>query len=698
MPDKDVVKKRDRDEILEMKDDEIISLVNVDFAIAEADRIETTARNRRYRKIYFQKENLTKTDKKTSEGPKDTKRAANYLPLGRVFCDTAKDMVAGSVFSQDPPVKIEPTEDEDQKRSVEFEHLFAYRARSGQMNLKAKFEDEFIFQACLYDHVVGRLGWLTKRAYVPHVEEKKSLLDLGFLRWPRTQMKVTMIPKLDAIDRPDFEVLNTLLSYPDPRATDFPNSRYYIYLQDTNKSEMRKLAKTKDNRFGVYDNVEKIESNSYPGLKVEQQTQGRDDQEKPSEEDLVQLKNYYTPDAMVQIANDKWVVRKRSMPGFPFTKGAYCQPDHQWAGIGLMEGIEMLQIDANQLIRLRRDNINYIVNSIAIINKGMFGMLKHRDWRMWPGKTFVINQGDPTKAIHFARPPDTTQNIFQDINFNINMIERTTRISQNAQAVRAQGRRTATEAGLVAEGMEVSIGGVASRFEERNLVDIVNMDYNLELQHLTEQMKYRILGPKGYEFKVVGRGDILHKGAFDVRPVGTKFAMNKQLKNSQWLHWAQMVSANPMFAQATEVQEVLREGWSRSGEQDPERFIKDLSDTDYMIPPKMENEMFLARGQSLKPGNRDNDDEHIASHTEFRDTGAYPHQFTPLFDEHIEMHEARKQQAESMKSGQGNIPQSPENVMGQGFQNFGGPRIPGGGEGGTPSPDEATAPAGGGGF
>jgi len=693
----DTIKRRDREKILEMPDDEIIGLVGADYTIAENARIEPTARNRRYRKIYFQKEDVPATPKKEQPESDTSVRAKNYLPIGRAYVDTARSMVSGSMFSQEPCVHITPQEKEDEGHSSAYQDLFQFQSGRGQMNLKAKFEDEFLFQACLYDFVVGRSGWLVKRGYVPYVTQEREFVKLLHWRWPRKVMKVQMIPKMDATDRPDFEVLNTLMCYPDPRSTDFDNARYFIYLQETNIGEMKKLEKTEDNPFGIYRNVGKIKPNSYPGLKASQETQGKDDYTKQQEADLVQLKNYYTPDAVVVIANNKWVVRKRPMPGYPFTKGAYCQPDHQWAGIGLLEGMEMLQIDINQLIRLRRDNINAIVNSITIINKALFGATMKKDWRMWPGRTFVINQGDPSKAIHFARPPDTTQNILQDINFNLHITEKVTRISENAMASFRQGRRTATEAGLVAQGTETMIGDVSTRFEERNIVDIVNMTYNLNLLHLTDARKYRILGRKGYEFKKTGRMDILHRASFDVRPVGTKFFGNKQLRDNQFLHAAQIVSGNPAFLQISEIPAVLREIWSRAGVKDPDKFIKDTSDTDYSIPPELENEVILGAGHSLKPGNHDIHSDHIPKHEEHMNTGDYPPKNRPFFEEHIALHNQAEEQLQAVSQGGGvNIPQSPENVMGDPFQNFGGMRIPGGGEGGTPSPEQI--PAGGGEF
>jgi hypothetical protein len=276
----------------------------------------------------------------------------------------------------------------------------------------------------------------------------------------------------------------------------------------------------------------------------------------------------------------------------------------------------------------------------------------------------------------------------QDVNFDLHILERTVGISENALAVYRTGRRTATEAGLVAQGTETRMGNIASKFENRNLVDIAMMDYNLELQNLTDPARYRILGPKGYEFRSTDREGILHKGSFDVKPIGTLMFGNKQMKDNKFLQTASLVVGNPMMAQSSDLTAILRELWTRAEVKDPDRFIRDISATDYVIPPEMENEMILGIGQHLKPGNNDNDEEHIRSHTDFMERGDYPKEYKPVFEEHISLHEQR---AAQMKSGGGaNIPTAPENILGQQFQNFGGLRVPGEGspEGMTPGPGE----------
>lgn len=674
-------KKKDRDDILEMSDEDIIALVNSDFTVSERwrDGSGVNDRNRRYRKAYFQQEYTTQVSKKDKPQEESSKRARNWIPIIRAIVDTARSMIAESIFSQDPFVYVEPNEKGDEEHSASYQDLFRFRAGQSQMNLKTKFKDQFLFQACLYDFVIGRVGWLTKKGYVPHRKEN-ALTQLYHYVFPRDKIDIQMIPKPDAIDRPDFEVLNTLLCYPDPQATDFDDSRFFIYEDITNTSELRKMAKGKDNPFGIYDNIDKIEPNSFPGLKAEQDGLDKDKHQKEHEAGLVLRKNYYTPNAMVQIANNKWVIRKKRIYGYPFTKGTWCQPDHQWSGVGLAEGLESLQLDINQLIRIRRNNINYIVNAVRIVNRALFGLGHNQELRDYPGRTHYISQGDPTKAIHYARPPDTTQTILQDVNFNLQMAERVSGVSENAMGMwRIGGRRTAQEAGIVAAGTETRIGEVASRFEEKNITDIVNMDYNLELQFLTKPQKYRILGKKGFEFKTAGKLDILHKGSFDIRPIGTKFFGNKQFKDNQFLQMMNAVGANPAFMQISDAQAILKEGWHRVGEKDPERFLRDMSTTDYKIPPEIENQM-MARGEILDPGNYDDDMEHINSHSNFLESGDCPGEYTHLVEEHGTKHQQRYEALQ--KGGKGvQLPQSEENILGQPSQMYGGQRVPGGGEG-----------------
>jgi hypothetical protein len=269
------------------------------------------------------------------------------------------------------------------------------------------------------------------------------------------------------------------------------------------------------------------------------------------------------------------------------------------------------------------------------------------------------------------------------------MGERVTGIGENAQAVwKMGGRRTATEAGLIAAGLETRIGEVASAIEEKNLVDIVYMEYNQELLNLTEPMKFRILGRRGAEFRTIEKSGILHKGAFDVKPVGSKFFANRAMATNQYLQGIQTIANVPPFQPLTDMREVLKQMWIMLGQKNPERLMLDDAATDYRVPPEMEN-LLLNAGHPLEIGNQDNDQEHIQVHTMQMDGGDYPPENRPAYEEHIAKHDQRiqaMQQSGSMT--QFSLPQTEANVMGAPFQTFGGARMPAGPgmEGAEPGP------------
>ncbi len=675
-----------------MPEDEAIALILDDYAGSKKWRDVVNKRNRRYRNIYLQKDDTPKVSPQKEPKAETTKRSKIYIPLGKAVVDTASSVLSRTIFSQPRYITIEPTEPEDEEHSAAFEDLFHWQAGRSQMNLKHDFRDQFLFQLCLYDMAVARVGWLIKRGYVPAVSLKERMvrLALWLYRFRNTAPRVVMVPKNNATDRPDVEFLDTLRCFPDAWATDFDDSRFFIYLSDTDIDTLTKQEKTKKNPWGVYQKVRQIEPNSYPGKEDVQKTpeKDKDEYERPTEEDIVERMNYHTPDAMVIVANRKWIIRKRRMPGYPFTKGTYCPLNHQWNGIGLMEAMEQLQIDVNQLVRLRRDNENYIVNAIAVINRALFPDHTGKHFKMFPGKTLFTRSGDPSKAVHWERPPDLTQTFDQQVNFHINMIERVTGIAENAQAVwRLGGRRTATEAGLIAQGLETRLGEIGAAIEEKNLVDIVHMVYNQNQLNLTDEVKFRILGKRGWEYRKIDKQSILHKGAFDVKPVGSKFAADKAMHINQFLQAVNIVAANPVFLQMTNKEELLKQIWTKLGQKDAERYLLDQSATDYRVPPEMEN-MLMASGERIEPGNQDNDTEHIASHTEFMETGQYPPENRFAFEEHIVKHQQRQMAMEQAGRNVQPLPQAPENVLGQPYQMFGGMRTPAGGgvEGGTPSP------------
>lgn len=676
-----------RDKILELPDEDIIKLVLDDFSVSEDWRKEPNIRNRRYRKSYFQKESIPGVSKQKDPGAETDGRSHIWVPLICAFVDTVVAEIGNSIFSTEPFVKIEPTEEDDEDASKEFENLFHFRARRSQMDLRRHFEDDGLFQACLYDFAIGRMGWRVESGYVPSEVSKVKEIVRAIFRYRTKHEKVEMVEVMDAVDRPEIEFLDTLLCYPDKFAYNFNGpgaSRFFLYINHNNLSSMRRREKTKENPFGFYGNLNKLEETHYIQKTAEQETQGKDDQQKGSADDLVEELIYHTPFAQIVIGNRKVVTHKQKMYGYPFTKMTYVQPNHQWSGVGLAEGMEHAQLDVNQLYRLRRDNINYIVNAIGVVNRAIFAEQGQLDFRSKPGKMWQINMGDPSKAIWYHHPPDTTQTITQDIAFQLSMVERHTGVGENRMGVhRAGGRRTAFEADLVAKGGDTRLGKIARTIEQNNLTDIVMMDYNLEQLYLTDEVRYRILGKHGVDWRTITRKSICHKGSFDIKPVGTTQEASRTLRLNQFLQSFQMVIKSEALMQLHDLQELSEQLWARMGEKDPKRFLKTDDKLNYKIPPDIEN-ILLIEGHELGIGNYDNDKEHLGVMEAFEAGGNLanvPPENVDKFNRHRELHQQRMQ---SMEQGQGQktLPQAESNVLAQPFDKAlgGGMRTPAGEE------------------
>lgn len=689
MPEKTELSKS-RDRILELPEDEQRDVILEDLNFSEKRRKNVNIANRRFRKMYFQKDEIPAVSEKESGHGKSDGRSHVYLPYARSMADSALSLLSRIIFPQDKFVAIEPTEVDDIEHSAAFEDLFYYRSGRAQMNLKQLFREQFLFQLLIYDCVVGRVGWLLRPGYVPQKNIIEKIIELAFWRWafPRTQY--TMERKNDAIDRSDFEVLDTLRIRPDPTAIDFDDSRFFMYLKDTNLSALRRREKTKKNKFGIWTNLggkKGVTPNSYPGKEAEDSSGdiNKNDPEYQPESDRVELIPYHTPDAMVVLANRKWVIRKRRMPGYPFTKGSYIQPSGQWEGMGLMEGLEHLQLHINQLFRLSMDNDNAIIGPLSVVNRELLAQVENRNVKLWHGKCLVTS-GDPSKGVWRDRPSDLTQGLQPKINFLIYLGERLTNISENAQGVAPKGgRRTATEAGLIAAGLETGIGEIASSIEDKNMADIVYLTYNQEILNLTKAAKFRILGRKGAAFRTIERDGILHRGSFDVRPLGSKYFANKVMQVNQYMQGVDITGKIPQFSQIANWQELYKRMWTHLGEKNPERLTVDDSANDYLVPPEMEN-MLLAAGHVLELGNQDNDEEHIASHTQAMDTTDYSPENRAAFEEHNEKHNQRimameqsgsvTQMAPSGPEGGSEMPTEEANVIADPFQTFGGMRTP----------------------
>lgn len=690
MPEKTELSKS-RDRILELPEDEQRDVILEDLKSSEVRRNKVNPANRRFRKMYFQKDEVPVLSEKEAGHGKSDGRSHVYLPYARSMADSALSLLSRIIFPQDKFVAIEPTEVDDIEHSAAFEDLFYYRSGRAQMNLKQLFREQFLFQLLIYDCVVGRVGWLLQPGYVPQKNIFKRIIDLGFWRWAFPRTEYTMQRKNDAVDRSEFEVLDTLRIRPDPEAIDFNDSRFFMYLKDTGLSALRRREKTKDNKFGIWKNIggkKGVTPNSYPGKDAESTSMeiNKNEPEDQPESDRVELIPYHTPEAMVVLANRKWVIRERRMPGYPFTKGSYIQPSGQWEGVGLMEGLEHLQLHINQLFRASMDNENAITGALTVVSREILAQVENRDIKTWHGKCLVTS-GDPSKGVWRDRPPDLTQSLQPKINFLIYLGERLTNISENAQGVAPKGgRRTATEAGLIAAGLETGVGEIASAIEDKNMADIVYLVYNQEILNLTKAAKFRILGRKGAAFRTIERDGILHMGSFDVRPLGSRYFANKVMQVNQYMQGIEIVGRVPQFGQLAHWQELYDRMWTHLGEKNPERLRIDGSANDYRVPPEMEN-MLLAGGHVLELGNQDNDQEHIPVHTEAMDATDYPPENREAFEEHIEKHNQRIMAMEQSGSvtqmapggpemgGEGEgLPTEESNVIADPFQTFGGRR------------------------
>lgn len=690
MPEKTELSKS-RDRILELPEDEQRDVILEDLKTSEDRRKNVNIANRRFRKMYFQKDEIPIVSEKESGHGKSEGRSHVYLPYARSMADSALSLLSRIIFPQDKNVAIEPTEVDDIEHSAAFEDLLYYRFGRAQMNLKQLFREQFLFQLLIYDCVVGRVGWLLRPGYVPQKNIFEKIINLAFWRWAFPRTEYTMERKNDAVDRSEFEVLDTLRIRPDPTAIDFDDSRFFMYLKDTGLSALRRREKTDKNEFGIWKNLKKVTPDSYPGKESESASMdiNKNESEDQPESDRVELIPYHTPDAMVVLANRKWVIRERRMPGYPFTKGSYIQPSGQWEGMGLIEGIEHLQLHINQLFRLSMDNDNAINGPVSVISRELLADVENRNIKLWHGKCFVTS-GDPSKAIWRDRPPDLTQGFQPKINFLIYLGERLTNISENAQGVAPKGgRRTATEAGLIAAGLETGVGEIASSIEDKNIADIVYLTYNQEILNLTKAAKFRILGRKGAAFRTIERDGILHRGSFDVRPLGSKFFANKVMQVNQFMQGIDLTGKTPHFQQIANWEELYKRMWTHLGEKNPERLTQDGSANDYRVPPEMEN-MLLTAGHVLELGNQDNDQEHIPIHTQAMDATDYPPENREAFEEHIEKHNQRilameqggsvTQMAPSpevgAEGGGAELPTEEANVIADPFQTFGGMRTP----------------------
>lgn len=235
----------------------------------------------------------------------------------------------------------------------------------------------------------------------------------------------------------------------------------------------------------------------------------------------------------------------------PYVRGTYIQVPGRFDGIGPLELCMGLQIEANEGVNTRQDEINIKLSKPVIVNKdmvpeGFWGRLVSKPGAIWP----VTNVDDVRKAI-------------MTVEYDANMADswRSTQlIMQETEEVTA-----AVKATIGAGGADTEAGGgtfrgqllnkqvAAERFimyarniEQTALSNAVRKIYQRIYQYMDYEDVERILGPeRASRFEFPAPEDL--ENMAELVPQGVLSMENKGVKLAQMAEQYKMFSGQPWF-------------------------------------------------------------------------------------------------------------------------------------------------------
>lgn len=222
-------------------------------------------------------------------------------------------------------------------------------------------------------------------------------------------------------------------------------------------------------------------------------------------------------------------------------------------GIGVPENMEDSQDMMNGHARMAVDNLKLAGNVIFDIDETM--LVAGQDYKIYPGKIFRRQGGQPGQAVFGVKIPDTSQS-------NMMIFDKFRQLADEETGMPsyAQGQPGVTGTTRTAAGMSMLMGAAALNIK----TVIKNLDDYL----------LRPLGESMFQWNMQFNEDDLDiRGDLEVRARGTNSLMQKEVR-SQRLTMLMNVASNPHLAPFVKWHTVLEE-FAESIDMDPEDIIAD---------------------------------------------------------------------------------------------------------------------------
>ncbi len=378
--------------------------------------------------------------------------------------------------------------------------------------------------------------------------------------------KIKTVPKLEAVSCWDF--------YSDPNATNMNDSEYVIQRHSFNRQQFADLIKrpmfdadairaclemgpnyqTRGYESSLYDreNIESLYKNrfeifEYWGL-LDKRTAQEAGFKYNDELDVVSVNVWICGNKVLRCVENPFTPTR-----LPYMVCPYELNPYQFFGIGIPENMSDSQQIMNGHARMAIDNLALSGNLVFDIDETL--LVPGQDMKVFPGKIFRRQSGQPGQAVHGLKFPSTT-------NENMMMFDRFRQLADESTGIPSYSHGTTgvQSTTRTAAGMSMLMGAAALSIK----TVIKNIDDYL-LKPLGKTLFYWNM-----QFND-DRPEI--KGDLEIKPRGTSSLMQKEVRSQRLMTFMQ-TAANPSLAPFVKWHTILKEV-AKSLDIDPEQVIND---------------------------------------------------------------------------------------------------------------------------
>lgn len=237
----------------------------------------------------------------------------------------------------------------------------------------------------------------------------------------------------------------------------------------------------------------------------------------------------------------------------PYHSSPYEEHEYQMWGVGVAENMEDSQEIMNAFARLAIDNAALSSNLILDIDET--SLVPGQDMKLYPGKTFRRQAGQPGQAVFGLKLPNT----FTDC---MNVFDRFRQVADESTGLPSysHGQTGVTSTTRTSSGLSMLMGAAAL-----NIKGVVKNIDDFILQPLGEGF---------FHWNMQFNEDDTIRGDLCIKARGTSGLMAKEIRSQRLMQYLQIGSSNPALAPFVKFEHIMRE-LAISLDLDPEEVTND---------------------------------------------------------------------------------------------------------------------------